>query len=620
MLKFLSQIKKVSDIKKFSINQLKYLSQEIRRFLIKSISKTGGHLSSNLGVVELTIALHYVFNSPKDKIIWDVGHQAYTHKILTSRKTKFNKLRQFGGLSGFLKRQESPHDIFETGHSSTSISAALGIATARDLKNEDFNVIAVIGDGALTGGMAFEGLNHAGRSNTNLIVILNDNEMSISKNVGGMSKHLTSIRTNKKYQKAKVGTARILNKIPKLGHTLIETLKHTKEGLKSFVIENTIFEQMGFKYLGPIDGHNVEDLIKVLASTKELNGPILIHVKTIKGKGHSQAEKEPSKYHGISSVVSQSTYTFTNGFSNAIVHLAKKNTKIVAITAAMTDGVGLTKFSQEFSERFFDTAIAEQHAVTFAAGLAISGLSPIVAIYSSFLQRAYDQILHDCALQNLPVIFAIDRAGLVGEDGQTHQGIFDISYLAHIPNMTILSPKYPSEIESALKYALLKKSPTAIRYPRGNIKTVDLKSIEYDKNADPIAHIKNKGVLLLTTGKTVIWGFDVCQCLLNDYNIKAGLVEVPIISPLDVDSLVELTKGYSTIVTIEDHVLTGGFGSLVMSTLTNKEISKKYIHFGYENGIIEHGKIDELLEKYNLLPYQMAKTINDKIQIRKVKK
>jgi len=613
MFKILSKIKKVSDIKELDTKQLEVLSQEVRQFLIRSISKTGGHLASNLGVVELTLALHYVFDSPKDKIVWDVGHQSYTHKILTSRKTKFKTLRQFGGISGFIKRQESPHDIFETGHSSTSISAALGIATARDLQNEKFNVIAVIGDGALTGGMAFEALNNAGRSNNNLIVVLNDNEMSISKNVGGISKYLTSLRANQKYQNVKIKVIRCLEKIPKIGNSLKGTIKYTKDSLKNMVIPETIFDQMGFKYFGPIDGHNVEGLIKIFSQAKTINGPILIHVNTIKGKGHYLAEKEPEKYHGVSSVRAQSEYTFSDAFGDAIVDIAKDDDKIVAITAAMTEGVGLKKFSEKFPKRFFDVAIAEQHAVTFAAGMAIEGIKPVVAIYSSFLQRAYDQILHDCALQNLPVVFAIDRAGLVGEDGQTHQGIFDIAYLSHIPNMTILSPKYPGEIKSALKYALVKKTPVAIRYPRGNVEETELSAVIYNQDISPVVHIKGKDILIMATGKATIWGLEVCKELQSDHNIIAGLVEIPVITPLNVDVLIELVKGYSTVVTIEDHVLTGGFASLIIRALVANDVSKKYIQFGYEDGVIEHGKIDELLKKYNMLPKQMVAIINDKM-------
>ncbi|OON94638.1 MAG: 1-deoxy-D-xylulose-5-phosphate synthase [Candidatus Epulonipiscioides saccharophilum] len=614
MFEILREIRKVSDIKLLDTKQLELLSKDIRKFLIKSITKTGGHLASNLGVVELTLALHYVFDSPKDKIIWDVGHQTYTHKILTSRKTKFNTLRQFEGLSGFLKRHESPHDIFETGHSSTSISAAFGIATARDLQNQHFHVLAVIGDGALTGGMAFEALNHAGRSNTNLIVILNDNEMSISKNVGGMSRYLTSLRTNQKYQRSKVNLVKFLSKIPKIGKMLMGTIKHTKNSLKNLFIKRTIFEQMGFKYFGPIDGHNIDELIKVLSVTKELNGPILIHVNTLKGKGYFLAEKEPTKYHGIASKNSKLTYTFSDAFGDAMVKLASKNKKIVGITAAMTEGVGLKEFSEQFPDRFFDVAIAEQHAVTFACGLAIDGIRPVVAIYSSFLQRAYDQILHDCALQNLPVIFAIDRSGLVGEDGQTHQGIFDIAYLSHIPNMVILSPKCPLEIESALNYALMKNGPVAIRYPRGSSPKTKLQSIDYLKNSAPLLHIEGKNILILATGKATIWALDVCNYLKIDYNIHAGLAEIAMISPLDVDSLVSLVNPYDVIVTIEDHVLIGGFSSLIINALISKNISKKYIQFGYKNGIIEHGKIEKVLEKNQLQPHQIAETIKYKIQ------
>jgi 1-deoxy-D-xylulose-5-phosphate synthase len=607
MFKILGRIKSPADLKELSIDELKLLSQEIRRFLIQSVSKTGGHLASNLGVVELTVALHYVFDSPSDKIVWDVGHQAYVHKLLTGRRKDFKNLRQLGGMSGFPKRYESCHDVFETGHSSTSISAALGLAAARDLEGENGEVIAVIGDGALTGGMAFEALNDAGRGHTRVIVILNDNEMSIAKNVGGICKHLTRLRASKDYIKAKEEVEDVLHQVPIVGESLVQTIKRAKEGVKSLVVEKNIFEQMGITYLGPIDGHNYEELIYVLENTKELKGPLLIHVKTLKGKGYKKAEENPSLYHGVSRFnasegvnLSDKQDNFSTALGQAMVKLGQEEPKLVGITAAMAEGTGLDLFAAFDKKRFFDVGIAEQHAVTFAAGLAASGYKPVVAVYSSFLQRAYDQMLHDVALQKLPVIFGADRSGLVGEDGNTHHGIFDIAYLTSIPGMTVLSPKSTREMEGALRYALSLNAPVTIRYPRGNTHIDAKYDHDFRQVGVQILHKGKRGVLL-ATGKSVEWALKIHEHLPN-----LGVAEAPQTWPLDDEGLLKLVKKYSYVFTLEDHVLTNGFGEHVAAMLMYHQKKTKVYSFGYQDGHIAHGKTDGLLEKEGLTPQQMA--------------
>ncbi|MEG0152007.1 MAG: 1-deoxy-D-xylulose-5-phosphate synthase [Cellulosilyticaceae bacterium] len=616
MLKKLSKIKNIEDLKQLPPTELPALAKDIRKFLVQSIARTGGHLSSNLGVVELTMALHYVFDSPKDKIVWDVGHQAYVHKLLTGRRAGFKNLRKSDGMSGFPKRHESEHDAFETGHSSTSISAALGMAVARDLAGENNHVIAVIGDGALTGGMAFEALNNAGRGNTNLIVILNDNEMSISENVGGMSKYLNRLRSAKGYIKVKEDVESVLNQIPVVGDTLVETARRTKEGVKSFFMQNTLFEELGITYLGPINGHSFEDLIDILENAKEMNGPVLIHVKTKKGKGYAFAEQDPSSFHGVSpfdvatgkKLSTHTIPTFSDGFSDAIVKIAKENDKVLAITAAMREGTGLLEFSHCYPKRFFDVGIAEQHAVTFAAGLASQGYRPVIAVYSSFLQRAYDQVLHDVALQNLPVIFAVDRAGLVGEDGSTHQGIFDIAYLSNIPNMTILSPKSPEEIEGALKLALEQEGPVAIRYPRGYTSIDTRFHIDYAEDVHNHTLYKGKDIAILATGKMVENALEVREALLA-HNIDLAVIEEPMIWPLDTESLDNMAKAYSNVFTLEDHVLTGGFGSKVASYLKVAGHETKVHNFAYQTGIVEHGDIKNLLIKEKMSTKDICESI-----------
>ncbi|WP_058485271.1 1-deoxy-D-xylulose-5-phosphate synthase [Defluviitalea phaphyphila] len=608
MKKLLDSIISPKDLKKLSIDKLNILAKEIRTFLINSLSKTGGHLASNLGVVELTIALHYCFNSPKDKIIWDVGHQSYVHKILTGRKEKFNTLRQKGGLSGFPKREESIHDIFETGHSSTSISAALGIAAARDLNNEKFSVVSIIGDGSLTGGMAFEALNDAGRTNTNLIVILNDNQMSISPNVGGLSKYLSTIRTGPIYLEVKEDIDHILKKIPGIGKSVAKTVRKTKESIRYLLVPGTLFEELGFTYVGPINGHNIGELIKVLNRVKRMKGPILLHVKTVKGKGYKYAEKFPCNYHGVSpfniesgkSIKKKIKETYSEVFGNTLINLANINKKIVAITAAMPEGTGLKKFEEKFPKRFFDVGIAEQHAVTFAAGLAVSGFHPVFAVYSSFLQRAYDQIIHDVCLQKLPVIFAIDRAGIVGPDGETHQGIFDLSYLSHMPNMTIMAPKDKFELEEMLKYAFTIKGPVAIRYPKGEAPVLS------EFNTNPIKYNKSellyegKDGAIIAVGKMVEIAKKAVEELKNK-NIEISLINARFIKPIDEEMIINIAKKYKVLFTIEDNIINGGYGSNVLQILSKNKIKNINVNIlGFPDKFINHGTPDEIYKEYGL--------------------
>ena len=605
MLERLDKIKNLQDFKALETEELPYLAKDIRKFLVQSISKTGGHLASNLGVVELTMALHYVFDSPEDKMIWDVGHQAYVHKLLTGRRVGFKNLRKFGGMSGFPKRIESEHDVFETGHSSTSISAALGMAVARDLKGEKSHVIAIIGDGALTGGMAYEALNNAGRGHTNLIVILNDNEMSISENVGGMCKYLNRLRSKKEYLQAKEDVESALYKVPVVGDKLVKTVKRTKEGVKGFFMPNTLFEEIGLTYLGPIDGHSFEELIDILENAKEMKGPVLIHVKTKKGKGYALAEGNPSSYHGVGPFdiaegidCNSNKVTFSSRFGESMCKAAEKEEALVAITAAMPEGTGLLEFSKCHPHRFFDVGIAEQHAVTFAAGLATGGYKPVVAVYSSFLQRAYDQILHDVCLQNLPVIFGVDRSGLVGEDGKTHQGIFDIAYLSSMPNMTILSPKMPEEVTLALDYAIMHNGPVAIRYPRGT--TCIDERYRLDRYEDKFYCLeKGKQVAMIATGKSVEKALAIAENL-KSQGISMAVIEAPLTYPINQVSLEEIIKEYEYIFTIEDHTLTGGFGEKIFYNIEALGYLRHGYVFAYRNALIEHGDIDSLLEKEGL--------------------
>lgn len=600
MLQRLKQIRSPQDIKQLDLKELEALAKEIRTFLVQSLSKTGGHLASNLGVVELTIAMHYVFNSPEDQFVWDVGHQAYVHKLLTGRRKQFSHLREFGGMSGFPKRVESEHDVFETGHSSTSISAALGMAKARDLKGNHNEVVAVIGDGALTGGLAFEALNNAGRANSKLIVILNDNEMSISKNVGGIGRYLNRLRSSQDYLRVKEDVEDVLHKVPVVGEHMVRTIKKTKESLKSFVIENTLFEQLGFTYLGPVDGHNLLELIQILNNAKEMKGPIFIHVKTKKGKGYVMAEREPSRFHGITpfcintgeSVKKSSDINFSKAFGGYLLNAADANERIVAITAAMPEGTGLLPFAKAYPNRFFDVGIAEEHAMTFSAGLASQGYKPVVAIYSSFLQRAYDQILHDVCLQKLPVVIGIDRAGLVGEDGPTHHGIYDMAFLSGMPNMTVLAPKMPEEIEGALAFALAQDGPVAIRYPRGtthisteyfnDYKELGFKTLESGNN-----------MAILAVGRMVETALEV-RNLLKEVGYDLAVIEAPCISPVPTEEITTHLAGYDYLFTLEDGIIQGGFGERIFAQLALNGMTVKGKCLGHKTGIVPHGKVEEL--------------------------
>lgn len=602
----LNNIYSSGDVKKLSIRQLEKLSDEIRHFLIEKVSVTGGHLASNLGVVELTLALHKVFDTPIDKIIWDVGHQSYVHKIITGRKESFDTLRQMDGLSGFPKNSESEYDSFNTGHSSTSISAALGIAKARDILKEKYSVAAVIGDGAMTGGMSFEALNDAGRSPNNLIIILNDNEMSISKNVGGFSRYLSKIRYQPIYSKAKEDLDTFLNSIPAIGKSAARVLDRAKGTIKYIVIPGIIFEELGLKYLGPIDGHNIGELVKVLSSAKKLKGPVLIHVKTQKGKGYSFAENKPQDFHGISpfeietgEVKVNNGSSFSNIFGKKMVGLALTEPKLAAITAAMPIGTGLDEFSKKFPERFFDVGIAEQHAVTFAAGLAKGGIKPVVAVYSTFLQRSYDQILHDVALQNLHVVIAVDRAGIVGEDGETHQGLYDISFLNHIPNMTIAAPCDYYELEKILEYAVtIFNGPFAIRYPRGSgqKKICDHSVVEYAKG-DRL--LPGNDISIFAVGNMVGTALKVAE-MLKEKSICAEVINARFIKPLDERMLLESAAKTGTVATLEDNSVKGGFGSSVLELLNNNGINIKAKVFGFPDNPIIHGSRSELYTKYGL--------------------
>ena len=599
----LDQIKQSSDIKKLTEEDYPVLAQEIRQFLIEKISHTGGHLASNLGVVELTMALHLAFDLPKDKIIWDVGHQAYTHKLLSGRKAGFDELRQFGGMSGFPKRAESPYDAFDTGHSSTSISAGLGIAQAREIQGEDYSVISVIGDGALTGGMAYEALNNAAQLKKNFIIVLNDNKMSISENVGGMSRYLSSVRTKESYAELKKGVDRALSAIPVVGKSLSYGLYLAKNGVKQFFVPGMLFEDMGITYLGPVDGHNVPELVRTLKEAKRVRHAVLVHVITKKGKGYAPAEKNPARFHGVDPFdiatgqpLKKKQYpSYTEVFSKKICELAGENRKIVAVTAAMPDGTGLTRFSKKFPDRFFDVGIAEAHAVTSAAGMASAGLKPVVAVYSSFLQRGYDQILHDVCLQKLPVLFAIDRAGLVGSDGETHQGIFDISFLSLVPGMTIMAPKNRWELEAMLEFGVNFEGPLAIRYPRGEAYrglSEFAAPMEYGK-AEML--YEESGIALFALGSMVSTGEHVREEL-KARGYSCTLVNARFAKPMDTDMLDRLCRNHDLIVTMEENVLRGGLGMCATRYIHEHYPQVKVIQVALPDAYVEHGNVSLLRE------------------------
>ena len=603
----LEKIKKPNDIHKIPLEDFEPLAAEIRDFLIRSVSQTGGHLASNLGVVELTLALHNVLDFPEDKLIWDVGHQAYTHKILTGRKDEFKNLRQEGGLSGFPKRSESPCDAYDAGHSSNSISAGLGYVHARDILGQKHHVVSVIGDGALTGGMAYEALNNAAELKTNFIIIINDNNMSISRNVGGMSTYLSALRTAEAYTGMKMGVTKALKKVPKVGTALVDTMRKTKSSVKQLFIPGMLFENMGLTYLGPVDGHNMRQMMKLFNEAKRVEGPVVVHVLTKKGRGYEPASAHPDRFHGTGPfdiktgrVLQKKTVPgYTDVFSKALVSLGEKNKKLTAITAAMPDGTGLVEFSRRFPDRFFDVGIAEEHAVSFAAGLALGGLVPVVAIYSSFLQRAVDQILHDVCMQKLHVIFAVDRAGLVGADGETHQGCFDLSYLSMMPNMTVLAPKNDRELEEMLAFAVSFDGPIAIRYPRGSAHQ-GLQEyqapVEYGRSE---IIRKGKKIAVLGVGSMIPSCMEICKGLKDD-GYDPTFVNARFVKPLDVDLLDELAKDHSLFVTVEENVKSGGYGEHVSAYMEACHPEVRVLPLAIPDHFIEHGTVDRQRMKIGL--------------------
>lgn len=597
----LDKIQKPNDIKSLSTQELELLAEEIRQFLIEKISVTGGHLASNLGVVELTIALHMAFSLPEDKIIWDVGHQSYSHKLLTGRREGFDQLRKYGGMSGFPKRKESECDCFDTGHSSTSISAGLGYAQARELIGGTNKVVAVIGDGALTGGMAYEALNNASRLDSNFIIVLNDNNMSISENVGGLSKHLANLRTADAYQDLKTGVTNSLNKIPIYGERMVKRIRQTKSGIKQLLIPGMLFENMGITYLGPVDGHNIPEMVKILKEASKVKGAVLVHAITQKGKGYLPAERHPSRFHGTDSFEIETGLpknrnkkaSYTDIFSTVMRKLGDRDEKVVAITAAMADGTGLKRFHNMFPERFFDVGIAEEHAVTFAAGLAAAGLKPVVAVYSSFLQRAYDQIIHDVCIQDLPVVFAVDRAGLVGSDGETHQGIFDLSYLSTIPNMTILAPKNKWELSDMIKFAVNFGHPIAVRYPRGEAYD-GLKEFRQEIRLGKSEVLyEEEDIALVAVGSMVKTAKEVRERL-KEAGYSCTLVNARFVKPLDQELLLSLPTKHRLIVTMEENVASGGFGEHVVQLLNQSDSRHRILNIALPDEYVEHGNVDIL--------------------------
>lgn len=614
----LEKINAPEDIRRIPKKDLPRLSKEIRSFLIENTSVTGGHLSSNLGVVELTMAMYLAFNPKKDKIIWDVGHQSYTHKILSGRKKAFSELRRFGGISGFPKRGESPCDAFNTGHSSTSISAGIGMAEARDLRGEKHSVISVIGDGALTGGMAYEALNNAARLKKNFIIILNDNHMSISENVGGISQYLSSIRTSTGYNKLKERVADRIGSVPGIGRSMVEYIRNTKNGLKQLLIPGMLFENLGITYLGPVDGHDIKGMVKTFEEAKRLKRPVLIHVLTQKGKGYKPAERHPDRFHGVGPFElatgrpkqKKEEPDYTDVFSNKLIELAKQDESIVAVTAAMPDGTGLSAFGKHFPKRFFDVGIAEQHAVTCAAGLAAGGMKPVVAVYSSFLQRGFDQILHDVCIQNLPVTFAIDRAGLVGADGETHQGIFDLSYLTCIPNMTVFAPKNRWELEDALAFSVSFGGPISVRYPRGQA-YVGLKEFR-EKIVFGRGEMlyEETETAILAVGSMVSTGEHVREKL-KALGHPCSLANARFVKPIDEVLLERLASGHKRIVTMEENVESGGFGMKVADWFHRRHPDISVMHIALPDAYVEHGDVSVLRSHLGIDSDSVLKRIRD---------
>ena len=616
MPKILDSINHANDIKKIRKEDYAQLSQEIRDFLLEKVSEKGGHLASNLGVVELTMALHLFLNFPEDQLVWDVGHQAYVHKILTGRKDGFDTLRQLDGMSGFPKCKESAADAFNTGHSSTSISAALGMARARDLLRKNNKVVAVIGDGALSGGMAFEALNNAARLKTNMIVVLNDNNMSISENVGGMATYLGKLRTDVRYTKFKTGVEQTIMKMPQIGNALMGTMRRSKESIKRLMVPGMLFEDMGITYLGPIDGHNITGIYSMLERAQRVKGTVIVHVITKKGKGYRFAEKYPSHFHGVNpfdvttgkSKSRKAGPSYTDIFSKKLMELAKDNKRIAAITAAMPSGTGLQAFKEHFPSRFTDVGIAEEHAVTYAAGMAKAGMIPIVAIYSTFMQRAYDQILHDVCLGEFPVVFILDRAGIVGNDGETHQGIFDLSFLGSIPNLTIVAPKNAAELEKMLEFAVSFGKPIAMRFPRG---TAYLGMIEQQEplvyGKSEVLHEGSK-VAFLAVGSMVKHAEKVRELLQADH-VDATVVNARFVKPIDEELIEELAQNHSLLVTMEENVEHGGYGQSVASFICDHNLDLRHINISVKDNFVEHGKVYELYQRLGLDPQSVYEKI-----------
>ena len=614
----LEKIQKPNDIKKIPADQLPALAEEIRKFIIESLSKTGGHLASNLGVVELTIAMHRVFNLPKDKLIWDVGHQSYTHKILTGRKDGFETLRREGGISGFPKRSESDCDVFDTGHSSTSISAGVGYVRARELKKENYSVVSIIGDGALTGGMAYEALNNAASLKSNFIIVLNDNEMSITENVGGMSSYLSGLRTASAYTDFKMDVTKALNRIPGIGPGMVDAMRKTKSSIKQIIIPGMLFEDMGLTYLGPVDGHNIPQLIKTFQEAKRFEGPILVHVLTQKGRGYEPAMRHPARFHGAGPFdvktglpVGKSNPTYTDVFSTVMRKMGDRRKDVAAVTAAMMTGVGLKRFSNMFPDRCFDVGIAEEHAVTFAAALSLGGITPVVAIYSSFLQRAYDQIMHDVCMQNLHVVFAIDRAGLVGYDGETHHGIFDLSYLGSMPNMTILAPKNLWELSDMIKFAVDYDGPIAVRYPRGEAYT-GLKEFRAPicLGKSEVIH-EGSRVALLAVGSMVKMAEEVQKQLKERMDMDAALVNARFVKPIDEELLRSFADTYELVVTLEENVKDGGFGERVLAFAEEEDLPFGVEIIALPDRFIPHGSVSYQMKQVGFTPEDICGRIEE---------
>lgn len=614
----LEKIQKPNDIKKIPADQLPALAEEIRKFIIESLSKTGGHLASNLGVVELTIAMHRVFDLPKDKLIWDVGHQSYTHKILTGRKDGFETLRREGGISGFPKRSESDCDVFDTGHSSTSISAGVGYVRARELKKENYSVVSIIGDGALTGGMAYEALNNAASLKSNFIIVLNDNEMSITENVGGMSSYLSGLRTASAYTGFKMDVTKALNRIPGIGPGMVDAMRKTKSSIKQIIIPGMLFEDMGLTYLGPVDGHNIPQLIKTFQEAKRFEGPILVHVLTQKGRGYEPAMRHPARFHGAGPFdvktglpVGKSNPTYTDVFSTVMRKMGDRRKDVAAVTAAMMTGVGLKRFSNMFPDRCFDVGIAEEHAVTFAAALSLGGITPVVAIYSSFLQRAYDQIMHDVCMQNLHVVFAIDRAGLVGYDGETHHGIFDLSYLGSMPNMTILAPKNLWELSDMIKFAVDYDGPIAVRYPRGEAYT-GLKEFRTPicLGKSEVIH-EGSRVALLAVGSMVKMAEEVQKQLKERMDMDAALVNARFVKPIDEELLRSFADTYELVVTLEENVKDGGFGERVLAFAEEEDLPFGVEIIALPDRFIPHGSVSYQMKQVGFTPEDICGRIEE---------